>query len=79
MKNRGFTLVELMIVVAIIGIFAAVLFPLIFGHKTENGNSYGVPQQEPVTTFNETYRCQSGLLVKGNGEPMVQNGSAVKC
>lgn len=41
MKN-GFTLIELMIVIAIVGIVSALALPMIFGHSSLSSVSFGV-------------------------------------
>lgn len=53
MKNKGFTLIELMIVIAIIAILAAIIIPAIKGGQTCSDN-------------NDTY-CRSNVVTTSNG------------
>lgn len=73
--NKGFTLIELMIVIAIIGIIASIVGPAIFGASNNTQFGWG------GTT--ET-RCQGGfkVIVGQHGyvqQLLDQNGHGIPC
>jgi prepilin-type N-terminal cleavage/methylation domain-containing protein len=77
MKERGFTLIELMIVVAIVGILAAMIAPYLSGNRNEPGVvSNGVKAGG--------LSCVGGFLfstdANGNTRPATDaEGKASKC
>jgi type IV pilus assembly protein PilA len=61
LKNRkGFTLVELIVVIVIIGILAAILIPRLTGFTDKAKTTEAVVQAKEVATAYDSYRAEHG-------------------
>lgn len=79
MKNRGFTLIELMIVIAIVAIILATAVPYFTGGSKPTGTrDFSSTGQVVHRVDMNSPRCVNGVLLKNN-EPVVKNGAAVRC
>jgi type IV pilus assembly protein PilA len=67
-KNEGFTLIELMIVIAIIGILAAIAIPQFSAYRTRSYNSAAEADLRNAATAQEAYFVDNGHYVS-NPDP----------
>ncbi len=70
-SKKGFTLIELMIVVAIIGILAAIAIPNFLRFQLKSKSSEGKVNIAAIRTAQESYLAEFGTYVQANQSPAV--------
>ena len=76
MRRGGFTLIELMIVVAIIGILAAIAIPNFLRFQLKAKSSEGKTNLAAIRTAEESYFAEYGIYVSANPSPTVIGDNA---
>ena len=75
-SNKGFTLIELMIVVAIIGILAAIAIPNFLRFQLKSKSSEGKVNIAAIRTAEASYLAEFGVYVAAANAPVAVPGSA---
>ena len=68
-RNKGFTLIELMIVVAIIGILAAIAIPNFLRFQLKAKSSEGKTNLAAIRTAEQSYYAEFGVYVSADPAP----------
>ena len=68
-SNKGFTLIELMIVVAIIGILAAIAIPNFLRFQLKSKSSEGKVNIAAIRTAEESYNAEFGTYIAATASP----------
>jgi type IV pilus assembly protein PilA len=77
-SNQGFTLIELMIVVAIIGILAAIAIPNFLRFQLKSKSSEGKVNLAAIRTAEESYLAEFGVYVAAAPSPLLASVGASK-
>ena len=68
MKKHGFTLIELMIVVAIIAIIAAIAIPNLMRSKMQSNESAAISNLKAICSAQVTYHAANGVYTTSFGD-----------
>ncbi len=74
--SKGFTLIELMIVVAIIGILAAIAIPNFMRFQLKSKSSEGKVNLAAIRTAEESYMAEFGRYIAATTSPAAYGGSS---
>ena len=77
-SNKGFTLIELMIVVAIIGILAAIAIPNFLRFQLKSKSSEGKVNLAAIRTAEESYLAEFGVYVAAANAPLLASVGSAK-
>lgn len=72
MKRKGFTLIEMVIVIAILGILIAIAVPRLAGFRTRAQDSADKATAATIGKAAELYYATEGVQLEGNPEVLVE-------
>ena len=77
MNKRGYTLIELLIVVAIIGILAAIAIPGYIGQQRRAARTEAYTNLQNLRLLEEQYYAENGCYYKTGGPPTVCTNATI--